>query len=92
VLIKGGETLVLGGVFRDNSIDQETGIPWFRSIPGLGWMFKRMLRDNTREELLIFLTPRVVEGGGSAITTQPTAQQLWEHRSEPVVEEKNWKK
>ena len=92
VLIKGGETLVLGGVFRDNSIDQENGIPWFRSIPGLGWMFKRMLRDNTREELLIFLTPRVVEGGGAAITSQPSALQLWEHRNEPAVEEKNWKK
>jgi type IV pilus assembly protein PilQ len=92
VLIKGGETLVLGGVFRDNSIDQETGIPWFRSIPAIGWLFKRMLRDNTREELLIFLTPRVVEGGGAAIGTQPSAQQLWEHRNEPAVEQKNWRK
>ena len=60
VLIKGGETLVLGGVFRDNSLDQENGIPWFRSIPGLSWLFKRMLRNNVREELLIFLTPRIV--------------------------------
>jgi type IV pilus assembly protein PilQ len=93
VLIKGGETLVLGGVFRDNSVDQETGIPWFRSIPGLGWLFKRMLRDNTREELLIFLTPRVVEGGGTAITGQPTAQQLWDNRDQPAaVEEKSWRK
>jgi type IV pilus assembly protein PilQ len=92
VLIKGGETLVLGGVFRDNSLDQENGLPWFRSIPGLGWLFKRMLRNNTREELLIFLTPRVVEGAGSALATQPTAQQLWEHRNEPAVEQKNWRK
>jgi type IV pilus assembly protein PilQ len=92
VLIKGGETLVLGGVFRDNSLDQENGIPWFRSIPGLSWLFKRMLRNNVREELLIFLTPRVVEGGGAAITSQPTALQLWEHRGEPAVEEKSWKK
>ncbi len=92
VLIKGGETLVLGGVFRDNSLDQENGIPWFRSIPGLGWLFKRMLRNNVREELLIFLTPRVVEGSGSLIAAQPTAQQLWEHHNEPAVEQKNWKK
>jgi type IV pilus assembly protein PilQ len=92
VLIKGGETLVLGGVFRDNSLDQENGLPWFRSIPGLGWLFKRMLRQNTREELLIFLTPRVVEGGGAALAALPTAQQLWEHRNEPAVEQKNWRK
>jgi type II secretory pathway component GspD/PulD (secretin) len=83
---------VLGGVFRDNSLDQENGIPWFRSIPGLSWLFKRMLRNNVREELLIFLTPRVVEGGGATIATQPTALQLWEHRNEPAVEEKSWKK
>jgi type IV pilus assembly protein PilQ len=94
VMIKGGETLVMGGVFRDNSLDQENGIPWFRSIPGLGWLFKRMLRNNLREELLIFLTPRIVEGGGAAIANLPTAKQLWEHRNEPVEEkpEKSWKK
>jgi type IV pilus assembly protein PilQ len=94
VLIKGGETLVLGGVFRNQSLDQENGIPWFRSIPGIGWLFKRMLRDNSREELLIFLTPRIVEGSGAAISGLPPARQLWEHRNEPVetVPEKSWKK
>ena len=98
VLIKAGETLVLGGVFRDTSLDQENGIPWFRSIPGLGWLFKRMLRDNTREELLVFLTPRVVQGSGAQIASMPSAKQLWDHRTEPAepnpqpVPESNWKK
>ncbi|MBI2963861.1 MAG: AMIN domain-containing protein [Deltaproteobacteria bacterium] len=93
VLIKAGETLVLGGVFRDNSTDNETGIPWFRSIPGLGWLFKRMFRDNVREELLVFLTPRVVQGTGSTIGLPP-AKQLWEHRAEPVEPgpTQQWKK
>jgi type IV pilus assembly protein PilQ len=91
VLIKAGETLVLGGVFRDTSNDTENGIPWFRSIPGLGWLFKRMLRQNVREELLVFLTPRIVEGAG-ALIAQPTAKQLWENREPVPVPEKNWKK
>ncbi len=93
VLIKAGETLVLGGVFRNNSTDNETGIPWFRSIPGLGWLFKRMLRDNTREELLVFLTPRVVQGSGSTIGLPP-AKKLWDHRNEPVEPgpTQSWKK
>jgi type IV pilus assembly protein PilQ len=95
VLIKAGETLVLGGVFRDTSNDNENGIPYFRSIPGLGWLFKRMFRQNRREELLVFLTPRVVEGAGSTIL--PTAKQLWEHRNEPAEPQKgmtegNWRK
>lgn len=93
VLIKAGETLVLGGVFRDTSNDQENGVPYFRSIPGLGWLFKRMLRQNTREELLVFLTPRIVQGSGSTIAL-PQAKQLWEHRNEPVEQapQQNWKK
>ncbi len=93
VLIKAGETLVLGGVFRDTSNDAENGIPFFRSIPGLGWLFKRMFRQNNREELLVFLTPRIVQGSGAAIAL-PTAKDLWDHREEPVEkkEEKNWRK
>jgi hypothetical protein len=53
-----------------------------------------MLRSNLREELLIFLTPRIVEGSGAGIAPLPSAKQLWEHRSEPVetVPEKSWKK
>lgn len=93
VLIKAGETLVLGGVYRDTSNDSENGIPWFRSIPVFGWLFKRMLRDNIREELLVFLTPRIVAGSGAMIAPLPTAKQLWENR-EPVAPppQKNWKK
>ena len=73
---------------------RRTGLPWFRSIPGLGWLFKRMLRANLREELLIFLTPRIVEGAGAAIAALPTAKQLWEHRGEPAATapEQSWKK
>ena len=98
VLIKAGETLVLGGVFRDTSNDNENGIPYFRSIPGLGWLFKHMFRHNVREELLVFLTPRVVEGSGAMISGLPNARQLWEHRNEPAeaprkeATEGNWKK
>ena len=50
-----------------------------------------MLRENTREELLVFLTPRIVEGGGSLIA-QPTAKQLWDNREPVPVPEKDWKK
>jgi type II secretory pathway component GspD/PulD (secretin) len=80
VLIKAGETLVLGGVFRDTGNNNETGMPFLRSIPVIGWLFKRVLRSNTREELLVFLTPRVVQGAGSRIASLPSARELWEHR------------
>ena len=43
----------------------------------LGWLFKRMLRNDHREELLVFLTPKVLSDGTSPL---PTAGQLWEER------------
>ncbi|MGH7860334.1 MAG: type IV pilus secretin PilQ, partial [Candidatus Binatia bacterium] len=80
VLIKDGETVVLGGVFRNTEDDQESGIPYFRRIPGLGWLFKRMFRNRQREELLVFITPRIVKTGGAQFTNLPTARDLWETR------------
>jgi type IV pilus assembly protein PilQ len=77
VLIANGETVVLGGIFRNTSDDRETGLPFLRSVPAVGWLFKRALSNNHREELLVFLTPRVVSTGNMAL---PGAQRLWEER------------
>jgi type IV pilus assembly protein PilQ len=80
VLIPNGETVVLGGIFRNTIADSENGIPYLNRIPGLGWIFKRVLRSDRREELLVFLTPRVVSNGNSE--RLPTAQRLWEGRGQ----------
>jgi type IV pilus secretin PilQ/predicted competence protein len=77
VLIPNGETVVLGGIFRNTIADSESGIPYLNRIPALGWIFKRVLRSDRREELLVFLTPRVVSNGSERL---PTAQGLWEGR------------
>jgi type IV pilus assembly protein PilQ len=79
VLVQDGQTVVLGGIFRNVSDDRETGIPYLREVPGLGWLFKRMLETNRREELLVFLTPKVVSGG-TAKAGLPGAERLWEER------------
>ncbi len=77
VLIKDGETVVLGGIFRHTSDDRESGLPYLRNVPGLGWLFKRTLDSKRQEELLVFLTPKVVETGTAAL---PPADTLWEQR------------
>jgi type IV pilus assembly protein PilQ len=77
VLIHDGETVVLGGIFRQTSNDQEAGLPYLRRIPALGWLFKRLLRTKHHEELLVFLTPKVVASGTSQL---PAAARLWEER------------
>lgn len=61
VLAKSGETIVLGGIYEMNKEDGESGLPFLGQIPGFGWLFKqKKLRENKRE-LLIFVTPRVIE-------------------------------
>jgi type IV pilus assembly protein PilQ len=79
ILIKDGQTVVLGGIYRDNFTDQESGIPFLRSIPGLGWFFKNVNKTNRREDLLVFLTPRIMGGAHPAL---PSAADLWKRRDD----------
>jgi len=78
VLIKNGDTVVLGGIFRHTADERESGVPFLRSVPVLGWLFKRNLENNRQEELLVFLTPKVVDPGNAGL---PPAEALWQQRS-----------
>jgi len=60
LMIKSGDTVVIGGIFTENQSSDESGIPGLRRIPFLGWLFKAQRLTNTKTELLIFLTPSVV--------------------------------
>jgi type IV pilus assembly protein PilQ len=79
VLVREGETVVIGGVYRQRAATAESGVPYLRSVPVLGWLFKNnLLRDN-RQELLVFITPRVVWSQGGE-GTLPSANELWSNR------------
>ena len=60
VLVDDGETIVLGGVFREEITSLETKAPILGDIPYLGRLFKRTENQSRRTELLIFITPRVI--------------------------------
>lgn len=79
VLIQAGATFVLGGILQDDLRQDESGIPYLRNTPGIGWLFKGNSRSQTKDELLVFITPRLTSG----VSTKglPTAKQLWEGRS-----------
>jgi len=79
ILIKNGQTVVLGGIYRDNVTDQRNGIPFFKDIPGLGWFFRNDSSIDAREDLLVFLTPRIM-GAIAAEASLPSAQELWQNR------------
>ena len=61
VLIRDGETMVIGGVFIDQQTNSVIGIPYLSRIPVLGWLFKSKSEAVAKQELLIFLTPSIVK-------------------------------
>ncbi len=60
VLVNNGETVVLGGILKDKTKLTENRIPYFHKIPFLGWLFKGEVRNDEKQELLIFITPKIV--------------------------------
>jgi len=60
VLVEDGETVVLGGVFSDNKVDNTNRIPFFGDLPYVGFLFRDRRQSNTRRELLIFVTPKIL--------------------------------
>jgi type II secretory pathway component GspD/PulD (secretin) len=85
VLIKSGETFVLGGIVRDEFSTLETGVPYLRDVPVLGWLFKGRSVDEGKEELLVFITPTIA--ASPQLAGLPTAQQLWENRPRTMSEQ-----
>ena len=61
VAIRSGESVVLGGLIRDNETEGTSGVPLLMNIPVLGSLFSTTTKASTRTELLIFITPRVLE-------------------------------
>ncbi len=61
VLVDNGETVVLGGVFERNRFTSKEQVPWLGNLPILGNLFKNDSRKETNNELLIFVTPRILQ-------------------------------
>ncbi len=60
VIVKDGETLVIGGIYKTFDNDSSTGVPGAMDVPVLGWLFKKKQKEFNTNELLIFITPRIV--------------------------------
>ncbi|MDX9732395.1 MAG: type IV pilus secretin PilQ [Bdellovibrionales bacterium] len=60
VMVKNGQTTVIGGIYQADQNESEVGTPILRHVPVLGWLFKSREVKNVRNELLVFLTPRIL--------------------------------
>jgi type IV pilus assembly protein PilQ len=61
VLVKDGETTVIGGIFIQDKSESDAGVPWLMNIPILGHLFKSHSISEERRELLVFITPRILD-------------------------------
>jgi len=61
VIVKDGNTVVIGGLIDDSFSETEYRVPCLGDIPGLGWLFRSKSRSSEKTNLFVFLTPRVLK-------------------------------
>jgi type IV pilus assembly protein PilQ len=64
VLVNDGQTTVIGGIYVSQEQAASDRTPGLWRVPILGWLFKRESMNDQSTELLIFITPKIVRGGG----------------------------
>ncbi|MDX8397888.1 MAG: type IV pilus secretin PilQ [Mariprofundaceae bacterium] len=65
VYMDNGETVVIGGIYTRTTNDSTAGVPLLSSIPILGYLFKKKSKQDDRSELLIFVTPKILNTVGT---------------------------
>ncbi|MGH9870728.1 MAG: type IV pilus secretin PilQ [Candidatus Polarisedimenticolia bacterium] len=61
ILVRTGTTAVIGGVYKMQESETQTGVPGLSKIPFFGWLFKNKVNKKDSAELLVFLTPKIVK-------------------------------
>ena len=70
VLVKDGDTTVIGGIYTRKSSEEYAKVPWLANIPVIGWLFKKKKVSDERAELLIFITPRIINRTQSSLASE----------------------
>ncbi len=60
VILKDGETAVIGGLYRQKTTKEKKGVPGLQSIPGVGLLFQSNTKTKADTELMIFITPKII--------------------------------
>ncbi len=63
VLVNDGQTVVLGGILETERRDVTNKVPYLGDIPGLGYLFRSKQKIDNKDELLIFVTPKILREG-----------------------------
>ena len=61
LFVNDGQTIVIGGILTTTDTISQAGVPWLSKIPFLGWLFKQKKTVKDKNELLIFITPKIIK-------------------------------
>jgi len=85
VIVKNGQTTIIGGVYQNDTSTTSTGVPWLKDLPIVGGMFRTRENRTARNELMIFITPRIISVAKEFDNSQISESQL--SRAEGVSSE-----
>ncbi|WP_458131706.1 type II secretion system secretin GspD [Pseudomonas sp. R3-41] len=66
VAVQSGQTILLGGLIKQDEARQDNRVPYLGAIPGLGWLFSDKRSSHDRTELIVLITPKVISDGDAA--------------------------
>jgi len=84
LIVKDGETIVISGLTKKTRSDSGNGVPWFEDIPVLGWAFKSDSKSDEKDEVLIFITPHILQ-----VSNNQTSHGAGQNNMENNLTEKN---
>ncbi len=70
IMVKNGKTAVIGGIYQLDDVDRDGGIPWLKDIPLVGYLFKQIETVKNKNELLLFLKPKILREVEGSIVGQ----------------------
>ena len=89
VLIRSGDTLAIGGLLQDEQTKGRSKIPVLGDVPLLGYLFQEKLNQRNKRNLLIFVTPTIIEQGyGTGLEDQVTGLS---HSGEEYADPNGWR-
>jgi len=65
LIVKDGETIVISGLTKQTKLASGNGVPWLEDIPILGWAFKSDSKSDEKDEVLIFITPHILQASNN---------------------------
>ncbi|MFC1540490.1 type II secretion system protein GspD [Candidatus Margulisiibacteriota bacterium] len=83
VMVKDGQTFVIGGLIKDKDVEENYGIPFLMDIPLIGTFFRKTIISKEKHELLVFVTPHILTAETLGALSDPSVKAM-EEKSDKI--------